>query len=156
MAAPISTKTVAGAGTGLSHQSRRDMQLRALQLRREGLSYADVAKELGVSYGTAHNYIHELFWESASENVEVLRSRQQAIINQNLEKYVPLAAAGDEKASELTLKWLGHEAKLHGIIKDTGTTVNVNVAVLPDSVARVLSRVAELDDDGVIDGEVVD
>lgn len=93
-------------------------RLRALDLRRNGLGYAAIASELGVSLGQAHADVQaglkRIRTESA-ETAEELLSLELARLDRVVELATAAAEAGDTKALGVVLRAVEVRVRLLGL-----------------------------------------
>jgi hypothetical protein len=95
-----------------------EMALCAWEARVNGAPIVDVAHELGLSIGAAKVLIkeaHAAIFEDLKENLNLNRQLDLDRVDGILRTYYPLAKAGDTDAANVTMKALGHRAKLVGL-----------------------------------------
>jgi hypothetical protein len=100
----------------LAAQRRRQ----AVRMRIEGMTYAVIGKELGVSEVRAWKLVSEglaRLNEKMAEDAERLRRLSSEQIDLLLSAHLPKALAGDTKAAGVVLRALDSRAKLYGLIK---------------------------------------
>lgn len=97
---------------------RADRTRRALELRRDGLSYPAIAERIGVSLGQAHADVQaglkRIGVESAETAIE-LRSIELARLDRVVELATKAAEGGDVRALGVILRAIEVRAKLLGL-----------------------------------------
>lgn len=89
----------------------------AVELRQQGKTYREIAAELGVGQGTAYQYVVEAIAELAlqrQQTADELIERDWAVTEILLEKALPIAAKGNDKAFEKVMALLERRAKYRG------------------------------------------
>lgn len=90
----------------------------ALELRREGKSYPEIAKELGCVTSAAHKMVQralEKWTEECKEEAEQTKAIELQRLDELVERYHTQAKLGDIKAGEFVLKLMERRAKLLGL-----------------------------------------
>lgn len=135
---------------------------RALELRIQGKSTPDIAKELQIHWQTAQKIIRKALAnlsEQEQEYAEHIRGLTQRRLESLLKAHWDKAQAGDEKATQIVLSVIDRELRLFGLEKGPSVQLNqVNLVNLPpeELVRRARMVGLELDHDpNVIEGEVV-
>lgn len=93
-------------------------QEQALELRRAGLSYATIARRIGLSKSRAHALVQLGLQEARAQNAasaEELRVEELSRLDGMLAKVYPKAAKGDLQAVDRVLKIGERRAKLLGL-----------------------------------------
>lgn len=93
-----------------------DKQLKALQLRKEGKPYSEIAKELGYKSGSgAHAAVKGALKKTLQEGADDLRKLENARLDAMLEALWPSIQNGDAKAIAAGVKISERRAKLNGL-----------------------------------------
>lgn len=90
----------------------------ALDLRLKGMSYREIAKEMGVHSGTAHGYVQvaiKVIQEKYTEKAEALVILEQQKLDRLEVGLIESARKGDIKAATVLLKIMERRAKLLGL-----------------------------------------
>ena len=107
----------------------------ALRLRAEGLSYKDIAAEMGVSQQTAHNWVTaelKVAQHETAESVAQLRELEALRLDRMLRKWLPKAEEGDAEAAGVILRIMDRRAKMFGIDAPTKTAaINMTSDINP-------------------------
>ncbi|OKJ06817.1 sigma factor-like helix-turn-helix DNA-binding protein [Kitasatospora sp. CB01950] len=115
----------------------------AVELRRTGMSYAQIGEQLGVDRKTAWTYVQRALAARARETVvdrDALIGEQVVILDTVFEGMLPKAALGDTRAAEIVIRALDRHAKLFGL----DAPIRVNAQVTDDRVARVMQLAEQL------------
>lgn len=114
-----------------------EKQIKALDLRRQGKSYTDIAKELGYSSGSgAHNAVKKALRKTLKEPADELRKLENARLDAMLLALWPGIEKGDPKAIAAAVKISDRRAKLNGLDAPSG----VDVTSGGSQIAIVLDR----------------
>ena len=140
---------------------------RAIELRVQGKSTPQIAKELGCHWKTAQNIIRKALANLSEEEQEkathlrgLTMRRLEALFRANWEK----AQAGDEKAFERVMGIMKEELRLYGLSQGPSVQLNqLNVVNLPPEELARRARMVGLEvdlpqldhDPNVIDVEVM-
>lgn len=120
-------------------ENRAEKQVLALKLRQVGHTYREIARQLVVSVGSAHNYVDDALKDLAIQSrheAESLRVLEMSRQDEYMLILGPRILAGDLRAIELALKIGAERRKLLGI--DTpvpGSTVTLNLT--PEEIAAL-------------------
>jgi hypothetical protein len=115
----------------------------AVELRREGKTYAAIGQELGVDTKTAWTYVRTALAERARETApdrDALIGEQLALLDTVLEGQLPKAAAGDSRAAEVVLRALDSHARLFGL----NAPIRVKTEITDERLARVRALAEQL------------
>lgn len=133
-------------------------QKQALELATSGLTYAEIARELGYkSKGRVHTLVHDALREVPAEAREAYRLLEDQRIEALMTVYMPLAMGSDEAepnidAARFVDTLIGRRAKLVGINEAEQAPVNKDgktvgdadgfdaVAILASRIARIAGR----------------
>ena len=95
-----------------------DRSRRAIELRQDGLTYAEISKVLGCSPAGAYQAVRRVLEQWKSDYVEVYEELRYARHHQ-LENLIAgnfeAACRGDAAAGSIVLKAMNEQAKLHGL-----------------------------------------
>lgn len=108
----------------------------AIRLRNYGAPVSVIADKLGLSESDAEALLSSGLRDLVSEDAQMVRARQQAVINDIRRAVYPAVTAGDVAASGVMLKTLSHEADLHGLKAPT----RVNVGLDQESFTTTVSE----------------
>lgn len=167
---PVVTDIVVGRNTQAFSKSKNAVtarQRRIIELAAMGIPIAEIARQMGsVRVDTAQDLLRralaaqatQLREEGAWEAAYVLHMRRLDML---MEKWMPLALAGDEKAADKVDKWLTHYERVQGLAAPQRLEVEATVDEPGDGraalVAAVLSRLEDVKHrQNIIDGGVVD
>ncbi|PPE69491.1 hypothetical protein C1702_11145 [Caldimonas thermodepolymerans] len=120
-----------------------DRRLQALELRKQGKNFEEIAAALGITKSAAWQLVDGALRDynnAVKESVDELRQVTLLQLDDMLANWLPIARAGDDKAAGIVLKTLGERAKLMGLYAPTKTeltgkdggpleTANLNAAV---------------------------
>lgn len=114
-----------------------EKQIKALELRRQGKSYAEIARELGYSSGSgAHNAVKKALRKTLKEPADELRKLENARLDAMLVGLWPGIEKGDPKAVTAAVKISDRRAKLNGL----DAPAEVDVTSKGSQIAVVLDR----------------
>ena len=113
-----------------------DRSSAAFKMRVSGMSYRQIAGELGVSIGTVHNWLKEWREEyqlANEEDAHTLRADESARLDSMLLALQPKIEAGEERAIDTALRIQARRAALWGIDAPTRAevagTVNIKISL---------------------------
>lgn len=109
---------------------RVEQQRRALELRKFGLTFQQIAAELGVSQATAHGWIKSALADIPNESAMDLRAMQMERCQAWLVAIWPKCQAGDERSIETGLRIMDKMDRLMGTEAPQQQNVNITGAVL--------------------------
>lgn len=120
----------------------QERQVKALELRRGGATYAQIAKALGMrSVGHVHQLVQDALISTLrepAEAVRILELERLDFLTKKLEKRIK---AGEDKAINTFLKVMDHRARLLGLfVTDPQTNVNVIIEAPRESRDRVYAK----------------
>jgi hypothetical protein len=126
-------------------------QVRALELRIQGLTLQQIADQIGVSKARAYQYVSEGLAElneTCVIHAEELRRLTTEQLDQLLAAHMPAAINGDTKAAGVVLRALDSRAKLYGLIRPLVTKpVNPVESMTPDQLLEEARRLGIYYDD---------
>ena len=93
----------------------QDRQVQALELRRTGATYLQIAHALGVAKGSAYRLVAEALVTTLREPAEAVRALELDRLDLLTRKLEPRVNAGDDRAMNTMLKVMDHRAKLLGL-----------------------------------------
>ena len=93
----------------------QDRQVRALELRRTGATYVQIATALGVVKGSAYRLVQEALVTTLREPAEAVRALELERLDLLTRKLETRISTGDEKAINTLLKVMDHRARLLGL-----------------------------------------
>jgi len=135
-----------------------ERRAKAIELRKAGTSYRDIARELGCSLGVAQNDIAHCLRELRERGVRCAdqhRALEAARLDSLWSAAYPQAMAGDLQAIATCLRISESRCRLEGLYQQgatsgdiVGTAIQINVRVSGDD--------GEQDDGELIDAEVTD
>lgn len=107
---------------------RKERKKSAVELQAAGLSERRIAEELGESKSTVHRLLAEANAEAVPDAalVEARRNRIRAVVDGQLESWVPRSSKGNSAAALVVTRFLDRLAKLDGV--DAPTKVDVTLA----------------------------
>ena len=108
-----------------SKAERDERRTKALALRRAGAQYADIAKVLGVSTGTAWKDVTSALRETMTEEATALRTLQGQRLDALLRGLYPQAIAGDTKAALAAVRIMERQSRLFGLDAPAALTMSV-------------------------------
>jgi len=118
-----------------ANHRRNELATRAYQLKTEGMSWWDIAEELGITEQSAHMLVSERI-TLAAELVDI--GAKRSILTMELERLDKLqravwanAMSGDVRSVEAVLKVIDKRAKLLGLEEVTSSSVTANTIVVP-------------------------
>jgi DNA-binding CsgD family transcriptional regulator len=109
---------VGNSRTGPKRLGKQEKKLRALDLRKMGLSYREIAAQMGCHHTTVGNYLNQAMDEykaEEKEKAEDVRELQLMRLDKMLAASWPLAMDGDPKANASVLRIMERQAKLLGL-----------------------------------------
>lgn len=101
--------------TKANNVKRHEQVMRAYELRRDGMSYKDIAKVLGIAHGTARNWIVAELERTAAEPREEVRKIEVERLDYLYSKLKPRIDQGESQAINSALKVMDRRAKLLGL-----------------------------------------
>jgi len=114
-----------------------EKQIKALELRRRGKSYAEIARELGYSSGSgAHAAVKKALRKTLKEPADELRKMENARLDAMLNALWPEIEKGNPKAIAAGVKISDRRAKLNGL----DAPAEVDVTSGGSQIAIVLDR----------------
>lgn len=131
---------------------KREKQKRALELGRAGLSYEEIAREMGyASKACIHKLIHGALRDIPAQAAEDYRMVEDQRIEALMTTYMPKAMEGDLDAAKMVDALIGRRAKLMGINAPERAPVNERNETVGDlngfdAVAVLASRIARIAD----------
>ena len=143
-------------------------RFKVMFLRNGGVTWAAVAKEVGVSELTARKDYAAICRDLTSEDPSHIIARHRAVIYDIQRANYPAMMQGDKDAAASILRALEREAKLLGLDSPTKILAAVSGEDFANQAARLITRIQELDADTlkeltrggaeqqVIDAEVVE
>lgn len=127
---------------------RLELQRRALELRRQGLNYHDIARELNIDTRTAYRIVQEALTRWIAEPAEDVRLLELQRLDALLAALWDKAIAGDLAAVDRVLRIMERRAKLLGLDQIEIVNTDLGYAVL-----KLIQKLPPLDSGQVIDGE---
>lgn len=101
---------------------------KALQLRKLGYQYEEIAKQCGyANKGTAWHTVQKLLASRKVEAVDELRQVEGERLDDLGRTFMLKAMKGDEKAAGVVLRIMERRAKLFGLDEQEQTAVQVNI-----------------------------
>jgi DNA-binding Lrp family transcriptional regulator len=137
---------MARAGTNRNSSDSDRARLRecdAVEMRRQGRTYQQIADALGVSRRTAWRRVQAALAERARETVgdrDALIGEQLAYIESVLDGHLPKAVRGDARSAEVVLRALERHARLLGL----DAPVRHDVQVTDEMTARIKALADEI------------
>lgn len=114
-----------------------EKQRQALELRKQGMAYSDIAAELGYkSASGAHAAVRTALKKTLHEPADELRRLENARLDALLAALWPAITKGDPKAVAAGVKISERRAKLNGLDEPTGLDVTSG----GDRIAIILDR----------------
>lgn len=94
----------------------QERQVKALELRRGGATYAQIAKALGMaSVGHVHKLVQDALISTIREPAEAVRALEVERLDFLTKKLEKRVNAGEDKAINTLLKVMDHRAKILGL-----------------------------------------
>jgi hypothetical protein len=112
-------------GRARATKKRRD----ALNLRKAGASFREIAATLGVSVSRAYLYVSEEMAAATHEAAEDLLSLELHRLDTMQMALWPAVRQGDVQAVNAARAIIELRARLYGVLRSPGVTVNTHVAV---------------------------
>lgn len=94
---------------------RIEDEIKALELRRAGVTYPEIGQQLGINPGTAHRYVFAALARTQQEPADEVRKIEVDRLDRMQRAYWPGVLRGDEKAGQLMLRIQERRAKLLGL-----------------------------------------
>jgi hypothetical protein len=136
-------------GTSPRAIAARDRQIHALQLRRSGATFQQIAEQLGYAHrSNARKAIQAALDGALSDEADALRALDLDRLDRLQLAHWPRATSGDVKATETVLKVMQHRAKLLGLYAPVQREVTFR-----EEIAAMAEKVAA--DYGLDPGEIV-
>lgn len=138
-----------------------DREVRALDLRRAGLSYQQIAKEVGwAAESSAFRAVKRALERSLKEPAEAVRQFESERLDDWLLKLMPAIERGEPRSIEVALKISERRSKLLGLDMPSRSEVAVEVldgTAIEAEVMRLASMLDEpAQEDDFIEGEAWD
>lgn len=114
----------------------------ALQLRLEGMTYAEIAERMGKSVSTVHGYVADSLAEVTKDVSEQLRDVEAARLDALQHAIWERAIDGDLSAMDRVIKIVDRRARLLGLDAPQQVAVNNGVGVDIDGTVDKLIAVA--------------
>lgn len=112
----MATKKKHTTPAGTSRQAhRRKRMAEALEYRKAGVSYRDIAAAMHISVSTAHQYVADALQEITREPAEQVLTLELDRYDQLLMGIFTAAASGDTFAIDRALAIMARIEKLHGV-----------------------------------------
>jgi len=133
-----------------------DKELRALELRRAGLTYPMIAKEMGyAAESSAFRAVKRALERTLREPADAIRQHENDRLDQWLLRLMPAIERGEPRSIEVALKISERRAKLMGL--DMPVRQEVAVEVTDGSIIEMeVSRLAALLDSQAQESDVID
>jgi predicted transcriptional regulator len=120
-------------------EERAELSAKAFELRKAGVSYGKIARQLNVSAATVHKYIQaqiQAYQEEAREAHKSIVTMELSRLDDMVLGVWSKARAGEYKAIDAMIKIMERRSKLLGL--DTvQTTRQLNLTVTPDQIAEM-------------------
>jgi len=119
--------------------NRAERAARAFALRKSGMSYRDIALELGVAHSLVHRDVQaaiKQFLDEAREHHTQIMAIEAARLDDLQRVMWEQAAMGDRRAVDTVLKIMERRAKLLGLDTPVATKA-VNVTLTPDELSQM-------------------
>lgn len=94
---------------------RRERQRQALEYRKLGVSYREIARAMHISPATAHDYVTDALQEITREPAEEVLALELDRYDQLLMGHFTAAAGGDTFATQQVLAIMARIERLHGV-----------------------------------------
>jgi hypothetical protein len=133
----------------------RERTRKALELRRAGANYDEIARQLGLAKSTVHAMVHSAMREITREPAEELRNLELQRLDAMMMGLWPNARKGDATAVTAVLRVMERRAKLLGldaVVKHelTGPDGGPLRADVLNVHAQLLQKIARLAGDGAV------
>jgi hypothetical protein len=136
-------KSVNNSHTSPRRIERKKGMARALELREQGLTYDQIAANMGKPRGTVVDWVTEALENLVIEPAMSLLKLELARVDAVIAKIYPKALKGDDAAQKRLLEYLKHRCIMTGMYPRDGRSV-VNVALLNES-ASAKSNVMQIE-----------
>ena len=100
---------------GVATIRKQERQVQALELRRKGNTYLQIAKALGVVTTTACRLVHEALITTIQEPADAVRTLELQRLDFLTKKLETRISSGEDRAIGTLLKVMDHRAKLLGL-----------------------------------------
>lgn len=139
------------------HIETTDKQRQALEYRKDGLDYREIAARLNLSVGGAHKAVQTALRKTIQEPADEVRTLEVTRLDTMLRAIAPQIAAGDHGAIDRALKIMERRAKLlgldaplkvhtdlmlRGMVERAAAESGLDVAVVRAEAERILSESA--------------
>ena len=94
---------------------KQERQVQALELRRKGNTYPQIAKALGIVQSTAFRLVHEALITTIQEPADAVRTLELQRLDFLTKKLETRISLGEDRAVNTLLKVMDHRAKLLGL-----------------------------------------
>jgi len=94
---------------------KQERQVQALELRRKGNTYLQIAKALGIVTSTACKLVREALVTTIQEPADAVRTLELQRLDFLTKKLEARISSGEDKAINTLLKVMDHRAKLLGL-----------------------------------------
>ena len=117
---------------------RKERKKSAVELQAAGLSERRIAEELGESKSTVHRLLAEANAEAVPDAalVEARRNRIRAVVDGQLESWVPRSLNGDSAAALAVTRFLDRLAKLDGVDAPAKVDMTLATREIDEFIAR--------------------
>ncbi|QHB37380.1 Rnase E [Mycobacterium phage BirdsNest] len=115
--------------------------------RLKGKTYAEIARERGISMSTARKDYRLALAGQMEESPELGIAKHRAVINEVLKANMDAMMKGDKDAAATILRALERDAKLKGYDAPTRVLAAVNTRDFANEAAQLISRIQQLDPD---------
>lgn len=103
-----------------------ELQTAVIRMRNYGASMMTIADKLATSEEVASVLLADGLSEVMADDVDALRARQQATLNDMRRAMYPAAMNGDVPSTGMMLRVLGHESELRGLKAPTRVQIGLD------------------------------
>lgn len=139
---------------------QHDRDLHALELRRQGLTYREIAERIDCAVPTAYKAVRRALAYGFTEPAEHVRQLETERLDKLQAVHWRNAIDGDTKSTEIVLRIMERRARLLGLDAPTRTNVTVSLDqqqahLIVDVIRGILTDLHLTEEQDVIAGEIV-
>jgi len=126
-------------GKPKTNEERAELSAKAFELRKAGVSYNKIGRQLGISSATVHKYIQtqiKAYHEEAKEHHRSMVVLELSRLDDMVLGIWSKARSGEYKAIDAMIKIMDRRAKLLGL-DATQTTKQISVNMTPEQIMEL-------------------